>query len=196
MDERELIKRAQAGETEAIEELLGLYERLVYNLVHRYFGDRADAADTAQEAMIRIYQRVADFRGQSSFKTWLYRVVTNVCLDALRRRKTDCLSLDETDEDGRPLWQLPSGTDDPEAAMEQSELRGLLTRLLATLAEDHRVIIVLRDIEGLPYEEIAVILGCTLGTVKSRLARAREALRRKFLACPGNTGWVERRMQA
>jgi len=196
MDEQELIRRSQAGETAAIEGLLGCYEGLIYNLAHRYFGSQAEAADAAQEAMVKIYRRIGEFKGHSAFKTWVYRVTTNVCLDTLRKHRIEPLSLDDSDEDGRPTLQVPSGGVDPENALEQEELREILTQLLTTLAEDHRVILVLRDLEGLAYEEIAGILGCSLGTVKSRLARAREALRRRFLASPRTTGWIEGRLRA
>ncbi|MGE5552014.1 MAG: RNA polymerase sigma factor [Bacteroidota bacterium] len=196
MDELALIQRCQAGEMDAFEELLGRYEGLVYNLTHRYFGSQAEAADVAQEAMLKVFRRISEFKGHSSFKTWLYRVVTNLCLDTLRKHRTPPLSLDELEEDGKTLPDLPSKGEDPEGALEQAELRGILGDLLATLAEDHRIIIVLRDVEGLAYEEIAAILGCSLGTVKSRLARAREALRRRFLASPRTKGWLEGRLQA
>lgn len=196
MDEQELIRRSQAGEMSALEELLGRYEGLVFNLAHRYFGNQAEAADAAQEAMVKIFRRIGEFRGHSAFKTWVYRVTTNVCLDLLRKHRIEPLSLDDSDEAGRPTLQVPSREDNPEEALEQEELREILTQLLATLAEDHRVILVLRDLEGLAYEEIAVILDCSLGTVKSRLARAREALRRRFLASPRTAGWGERRLRA
>ncbi len=196
MDEQALIQRCQAGETAAFEELLGQYEGLIFNLARHYFGAQAEAADVAQEAMLKVFRRIGEFKGHSSFKTWLYRVVTNVCLDALRRNKSVPLSLDELGEEGRPAWQPSSAEQGPESHLEQVELRKILTGLMMTLAEDHRTVLVLRDIEGLAYEEIAGILGCSLGTVKSRLARAREALRRKFLACPQTVGWVEGRLRA
>ena len=189
MEEQALVQRCQVGEKEAFEELLAQYEGLVYNLVHRYFGNQAEASDVAQEAMIKIYRRIGDFRGRSAFKTWVYRVVTNVCLDALRKRRTAPLSL----EDVGNLRAVGPG---PESALEQDELRNILARLLMTLGEEHRVVLVLRDMEGLAYEEIAEILGCSLGTVKSRLSRARDALRRKFLACSQSDGWAEGRLRA
>ena len=194
MDEQELIRRSQAGEKAAVEELLGRYEGLVYNLTLRYFGDRPEAADAGQEAMIRIYRSLGRFKGESSFKTWVYRVTTNVCLDLLRRRGARNLSLEETDR-GEPLL-LSSPGEDPAVYTEQKELGALLLQLLHTLSLPHRLVLVLRDLEGLSYEEIASILGCAPGTVKSRLARARAALRRKFLASPRASGWVERRLQA
>lgn len=196
MDEQELIERSQAGDMAALEQLLGLYEGAIYNLVRRYFGNQSEAADVGQEAMIRVFRKIKEFQGRSSFKTWLYRVVTNVCLDALRKRKNEPLSLDEQDEDGRPVVRVRSAADDPQDALEREELRGILVEMIDGMAKEQRMIIVLRDMEGLSYEEIAAILGCSLGTVKSRLARAREALRRKFLANPRTAGWAERRLRA
>lgn len=196
MEEQALIQRCQAGETAAFEELLGRYEGLVYNLAHRYFGNQAEACDVAQEAMIKIYRRIGDFRGQSSFKTWLYRVVTNVCLDYLRKRRTAPLSLDELAEENRAAVKVAPPSEDPEASLERAELGEILGGLISTLAKDHRSVLILRDVEGLAYEEIAEILGCSLGTVKSRLARAREALRRRFLANPRTEGLADRRLRA
>lgn len=196
MDEQELIRRSQAGEKAAMEELLGRYEGLVYNLTLRYFGDRPEAADAGQEAMIRIYRSLGRFKGESSFKTWVYRVVTNVCLDLLRRQRKRHSSLDELGGDERPFHPLPPAAADPVEATEREELRAILMQLLGSLAEPYRFVVVLRDLEGLSYEEIASILGCPPGTVKSRLARARAALRRKLLASPRASGWVERRLQA
>ncbi|MGQ9779122.1 MAG: RNA polymerase sigma factor [Bacillota bacterium] len=193
MDEQELIRRSQAGEREAIEELLGRYEGLVYNLALRYFGDETEAADAGQEAMLRIYRSLRRFKGGSSFKTWVYRVTTNVCLDLLRRGGRN-LSLEEIAR-GEPFLSS-SFSEDPAVYTEQKELGALLLQLVCTLSLPHRLVLVLRDLEGLSYQEIASVLGCAPGTVKSRLARARAALRRKFLAHPRSSGWVERRLQA
>ena len=196
MDEQALIRRCQAGEMAAFEELLGQYEGLVYNLVHRYFGNAAEAADVAQEALVKIFRRVIEFKGRSSFKTWVYRVVTNVCLDSLRRCRKTVLSLDELEQDGRSRACVPTMAPGPESLLEQAELRTLLQEIIRTLSSDHRIVLILRDVEGLAYEEIAAILGCSLGTVKSRLARAREALRRAFLTSPQTAGWMEGRLRA
>ena len=195
MDERELIRRSQAGEKAAVEELLGRYEGLVYNLTLRYFGDRPEAADAGQEAMIRIYRSLGRFKGGSSFKTWVYRVVTNVCLDLLRRQKRRPSSLEELGGDERSFAPFPPAATDPAEATEREELRAILLQILGSLAAPYRFVLVLRDLEGLSYEEIASILGCPPGTVKSRLARARAALRRKLLASPRASGWVGRGLQ-
>ncbi|MGE5527928.1 MAG: RNA polymerase sigma factor [Patescibacteria group bacterium] len=195
MDEQALIRSCREGDKAAFEELLGCYEGLVFNLVHRYLGNSPEAADIAQEAMLRLYRRLGEFQGRSAFKTWVYRVVTNVCLDHLRRGGQPQVSLDELAERG-VMPESRAAAADPEEALEESELRAHLRSLMAGLGPDHRMVLVLRDMEGLAYEEIAAIVGCSLGTVKSRLARAREALRRLFLASPASTGWVERRLRA
>ena len=101
MNEQELIRRSQAGDKDAIDELLGRYEGLVLNLARHYFGARTEAADVAQDAMLKVFRRIGEFKGHSSFKTWLYRVVTNVCLDALRKHRITPVSLDEMEEGGQ-----------------------------------------------------------------------------------------------
>jgi RNA polymerase sigma-70 factor (ECF subfamily) len=196
MDERIVIERCQAGEMDAFDELLGCYEGLVYNLARRYFGNQPEVADIAQDAMIKLFLHIGEFRWRSTFKTWVYRVVTNVCLDHLRQRKAYLVSLDGPNEDGRPMLELPEEEPGPEDMAEREQLREILADILRTLPHDHRVILVLRDMEELSYEEIAEVLGCSLGTVKSRLARARDALRRKFLASSRAAGWAERKLQA
>ena len=193
MYEQILIRRCQAGDAAAFEDLLGRYEGLIYNLVRRYFENPTEADDVAQEAMIKIYRRIADFGGHSSFKTWVYRVVTNVCLDALRRRPRKCLSLEELGPDEAPAHQAAAG---PEEALEQAELREILAKLLLQLDVDQRTILILREIEELSYDDITSIMGCSLGTMKSRLARAREALGRRYEACSRTRGLVRRNRPA
>jgi RNA polymerase sigma-70 factor (ECF subfamily) len=177
MDERELIGRCQAGDQSAFEELLAGYERLIYNLTFRYFGNHHDASDVGQDAMVRIYQKIKEFNGRSSFKTWLYRVVSNLCLDELRRRKHQVASLEEYRELG---YEPASASPNPEETAESMERSRLIQELLTSLSVEHRTILILKDIEGLEYNEIAQVLGCGIGTVKSRLSRAREAFRRQL----------------
>ncbi|MGE5550383.1 MAG: RNA polymerase sigma factor [Bacteroidota bacterium] len=185
MNEQNLIQRCQAGEAAAFEILLGRYEGLIYNLVRRYFENPVEAEDAAQEAMVKIYRRIGDFRGRASFKTWVYRVVTNVCLDTLRRRPEKCLSLEEIGPGEPPALRAAGG---PEDALEQAELREILAQLLLQMDADQRNILILREIEGLSYDDIASVMGCSLGTMKSRLARAREALGRRYGASPRTRG--------
>ncbi len=193
MTEAELIARCQTGDKLAFEELLGKYERLIYNLTFRYFGNPHDASDLGQEAMLRIFHKISEFNGNSSFKTWLYRVVSNLCLDELRRRKRQNGSLDELKEQGyEPVATFHNPVDEAE----QTERSELIQEVLLMLSDEHRAIIILKDIEGLDYNTIARILKCNVGTVKSRLNRARESFRRQLAGRPRYGLLVEGRAQA
>jgi RNA polymerase sigma-70 factor (ECF subfamily) len=189
LEEQILIKLCQSGDLAAFEVLLGNYEKLVYNLCYHYFGNHGDAADVGQEAMLRIFNKINEFNGKSSFKTWLYRVVTNVCLDELRRRKIKSISLEDIKAQGYEPVTVVSG---PEESLEQQELYQLLIEILAQLSVTHRTILILKDVEGLDYHEIAAVLGCNIGTVKSRLNGARCALRKRLFNEPRYCILVER----
>lgn len=183
LEEQALLARAQAGDVQAFERLVAAYERKVYNLAYRLTGNHDDASDVAQEALIKVYTSLGDFRGDSSFSTWLYRVVSNACLDELRRRKRQrATSLDApvATDDGGLARQLPASGDGPEEALARKELQATVQMAIQALDEEHRVVIILRDIQGHSYQEIADYLGLSLGTVKSRLNRARAALQKKF----------------
>jgi RNA polymerase sigma-70 factor (ECF subfamily) len=193
MTERELLERCRNGDPAAFETLLGNYERLIYNLTFRYFGNHHDACDIGQEAMVRIYHKIGEFNGKSSFKTWLYRVVTNLCLDELRRRKHQSASLEEIKEKG---FEPAAGSPGPEEAAETGERAELIQELLQLLSEEHRAVLILKEIEGLDYQEIAEVLGCSLGTVKSRLNRAREAFRRQLTGRARYHSLMEGRVRA
>jgi RNA polymerase sigma-70 factor (ECF subfamily) len=191
--EEEIIRRCQQGDRQAFDELLGKYEKLIYNLTYRYFGNHDDASDVGQEAMVRVFRKIGDFNGNSSFKTWLYRVVSNLCLDEIRRRKQHLTSLDEIKEQGfEPVATDPS----PGEAVESMERASMVQEVLGLLSEEHRAILILKDIEGLDYNEIAVVLGCNIGTVKSRLSRARDSFRRKMTERPRYCILMEGRVQA
>lgn len=175
-----LVKRAQSGDRNSLNELIGRYERKTYNLAYRLMGNHADASDAAQEALVRLCLRIHKFRGDSAFSTWLFRVVTNTCLDELRRRGRlrhasldDLLPVDE----GLVPRQAADTSANPVEWAERNEVQAAIHRAIRRLPEDYRVVVVLRDIQGLSYQEIATVLGATLGTVKSRLHRARQALR-------------------
>jgi RNA polymerase sigma-70 factor (ECF subfamily) len=193
LEEQTLIRQCQSGDLDAFEILLGKYEKLVYNLCYRYFGNYSDAADIGQEAMVRIFRKIKEFNGKASFRTWLYRVVVNLCLDELRRRKNKPVSLDDIKVQGYEPVTPGLG---PEERAEQQELHRLILEVLARLSTDHRTILILKDVEGLEYNEIAVVLGCSIGTVKSRLNRAREAFRKRLVNEPRYCILVERRIQA
>ncbi|MDQ7794878.1 MAG: sigma-70 family RNA polymerase sigma factor [bacterium] len=175
-----LVKRARDGDTAAFEELVARYERRVYNLAYRYTGDREDASDLAQEAFLKAFLALRGFRGRSTFSTWLYRVTTNACLDAVRsrqRRRTVSLDQPILTVDGQVERQVSDSSVDPEELAQRREVQAVVRQAIARLSPDHRMVLVLRDLQGLAYEEVAAILGLNLGTVKSRLNRARLALR-------------------
>lgn len=181
--EKLLIGKSKSGDTDAFERLIGQYEKRAYNIALRIMGNEEDAKDMAQEALIRIYKSIKDFKEQSSFSTWLYRIVTNVCLDELRKRKNiktvPADGMIET-EDGEMHLEVCIDSETPEAVYEKRERKELIVNTIGELNEEHRSVIVLRDIQGFSYEEIAVMLDLSLGTVKSRINRARHALKDKL----------------
>lgn len=147
----------------------------MYAVALRMCGNREDAQDCMQEAMLRIYRAMNGFKGQSSFATWVYRITMNTCLDELRRRKTrTSASLDAMLD----LGFSPSDEyDTPEHHSLRAEQKRMIEKAIVSLPEDMRAAIVLRDVQGLSYEEIAVALGINVGTIKSRISRGREKLR-------------------
>jgi len=178
MDETSLIAAAQQGKVDAFNELVLAYQSLVYNLAYRILGDPAPAADATQEAFIAAYQSIGRFRG-GSFKSYLMRIVSNRCYDELRRRKrrptTSFEDFGEVDEEANPA--LINGHEGPEARAERKEVARVIQAGIETLPADQRVTLVLSDVQGMSYQEIAETMEVSLGTVKSRLARARSKLR-------------------
>lgn len=169
------LRRAVRGDERAFETLIGPYLDTTYRLCLRMMGNEQDAADMAQEALVRAWRALGSYKGQSRFSTWLYRVTCNVCLDELRKRKNlRTQSLQELQEEGVELVD-PGQT--PEMAAERAQTRKELSEAIGKLSQEHRAALVLRDVHGLPYEEIAQILDVNLNTVKSRIGRARAALR-------------------
>ena len=182
MDEARLIERATHGDAQAFNELMALHERRMYAVAFRMCGTKEDAEDCLQEAMLRIYRAIATFKAQSSFGTWVYRITMNTCLDELRRRKNrPGTSLDDMLEAG---WAPSDSGDGPEQYSLRTELRVALERMILELPEDMRAAVVLRDIQGLSYEDIARALDANVGTIKSRISRGREKLREKIQARP------------
>ena len=187
MTDRELVEKAKQGSQDAFEQLVLDNQNKVYSLALRLVGDRETAADLAQEAFVKAWQGLSSFQGESSFATWIYRLTTNVCLDWLRRQKRreavePAVSLDDT-ESG---WTEPgSWEQDPQRQLEQSERSRALARGLEKLPEWQRRVLVLRELSGLSYQEIGQALDLDIGTVKSRISRARLNLR-KILLEDGN----------
>lgn len=173
-----LVDKSKNGDLNAFEELVRRYEGRVYSMAYRFMGNHADAVDLAQEGFIRLYQNLPGFRGDSSFSTWMYRVVANACRDELRRRQRQRnVSLDEMAESAGGNIPVPSMEVSPEESAERNELQEYVQMCLNSLSEEHRLILIMREMQGLSYEEIADTLDCSLGTVKSRLNRARHALK-------------------
>ncbi|MHB1125718.1 MAG: RNA polymerase sigma factor [Bacillota bacterium] len=179
----DLIARSRKGEEEAFEALVSRYQRQVYTVAYRFMGNHDDASDLAQEAFIRAFYSMKSFRGDSSFKTWIHQIVANVCRDELRKRqRQQTVSLDEPylTEDG-PMARQASGWDlSPEQLYEEKEGSEHLQKLIDELPPEYRMVLVMREIQDMSYEEIASQLDCSLGTVKSRLSRARKILRDKI----------------
>jgi RNA polymerase sigma-70 factor (ECF subfamily) len=179
-DEKQLIERCKLGDTAAFNDLILRYEKQVYNLAYRLTGSYDDANDVASDTFVRIFNSIGRFRGDSAFSTWLYRIVTNEYLDARKRRSAHPnLSLEEYMEleEGSMERQVEDPSPGPHVSVEAGERHQMLMKAIERLPDFQRIIIVLYHIQELPYEEIAEILKMPLGTVKSRLNRARRALR-------------------
>jgi RNA polymerase sigma-70 factor (ECF subfamily) len=183
MDEQALIQAAQRGDLNAFNELVLHYQSQVFNLAYRIMGDEDSAADATQEAFISAYRAIDGYRG-GSFRAWLMRIVTNACYDELRRRKRRPTSSLEAlfVNDATPGGALVEGVEGPEAFAQRRELNQVLQAGLQTLPSEQRVVLVLSDVQGYDYQEIAGITGVALGTVKSRLSRARAKMRDYLLA--------------
>ena len=179
-EEHRLIAAAQRGEVESFNALVRLYEGRVYNLCYRMLGDADSAADAAQDAFFSAFRNLRGFRG-GSFRSWMLRIATNTCYDALRARKRrPAISLDtaaDADEDDASPLQIADDAEAPDEFVLRRELAAAIQRGLTNLPDEQRLILILSDIQGLAYEEIAQITNTNLGTVKSRLSRGRARLR-------------------
>lgn len=182
-DDAALIRRCQRGDFEAMNELIQAYQKHVFNLAFRLSGNYDDAQDIAQEAFIRVFNSINSFRGEANFSTWIYRIVTNVFLDERKKQRVrDHGSLDEylELEDSSVARQIEDPSPGPEASVEQRERNEVVGQAVLALPENQRVMIALYHFQGRSYEEIADIMQLPIGTVKSRLNRARLALKEKL----------------
>lgn len=179
--DRKLVERVQKGDKGAFDLLVLKYQHKVVNLVMRYVRDPELSQDIAQEAFIKAYRALPRFRGDSAFYTWLYRIAVNTAknhLAAMRRRPKD-IELDLQDPEQYDLHAKLKETDTPEGITLSNELRETVERAIAALPDDLRMAIVLREFEGMSYEEIAQTMECPVGTVRSRIFRARDAIGKK-----------------
>ncbi len=177
--EYRLIKKCSKGNIDAFEQLIEKYEKKAYNIALRILKNPDDAMDISQEAFIKVFKSIKTFKQESSFSTWLYRIVTNTCMDFLRKNSNKVYSIDspiQTDE-GDFSREIEDKSNSTEELFERKMTKELVHKSIDKLEHEHRIIVILRDIEGFSYKEIAKILNCTLGTVKSRLSRARDNLR-------------------
>ena len=180
MDEVTLIQRSCQGDLDAFNHLVESYQSQVFNLAWRMLGSHASAEDAAQEAFISAYRNIASYRG-GSFRAWLLRITTNACYDLLRAAKRHGgASLDALLE--TPSFQPPSKDPSPESQALSAELSAVIQQAILALPDDQRSVLVLVDVEGLAYEEVAQAAGVNIGTVKSRLSRARAHVRESLAA--------------
>ena len=185
-EESRAIRAVLDGNADAFEDLVAASEKQVYHIALKMTGSEEDAFDLSQETFLKAYRSLHSFRGESSFQTWVCRLAANQCIDFLRKQKRrgKLISLDEPDESGRPA-ELPDLRYEPESILEQREQMIAVREGLQKLPEEQKLILVLRDVEGLSYQEISDTLKMDLGTVKSRIARARAHLA-KLLTENGN----------
>ncbi|HVM61894.1 MAG TPA: sigma-70 family RNA polymerase sigma factor [Verrucomicrobiae bacterium] len=183
VSDQELLGRCRAGDEAAFDELVVRHQQRAFNVAFQVLRDREDAMEVAQDAFVRIYRSVNDFRGECEFTTWLHQIVVNLARNKhrwwRRRGRQASVSLDATRElaDGEMPMQMAASGDTPDVETVKAEFVERLSHKMEELPQKLREVLVLRNVEGLSYEQIATVLDCSIGTVKSRIARGREALR-------------------
>jgi RNA polymerase sigma-70 factor (ECF subfamily) len=177
-EDQALVRAAQKGDMGAFEELVGRHRDKIYARAYTMMRNEEEAIDLSQEAWVKGWQRLHQFQGESSFGTWMTRIVINLCLDQLRKQKRQRTeSIEElNDESGGVERQMPVVTINPTAGLERGELRQRIDRALGQLSHEHRTVLVLHEFEELEYKEIAKVMGCSIGTVMSRLFYARRKM--------------------
>lgn len=182
MGETQLIRRAKDGDIAAFEQLISNYQIKIYHIAYHMLSNEQDAEDAAQEAMLKAYRYLGSFKEESGFYTWIYRITHNICLDMLRKRKRSLAhetDLMKKDQDGQEAeLQIVDAKPQPEEQLMSQQVQTEMQNAIAELKENYRVVLVMRDIEGMSYDDIAAVLEISVGTVKSRLNRARENLRK------------------
>ncbi len=185
LQERRWVDAARNGDQAAFEQLVRLYEKRVFALTLRMCSNREDAAEAAQETFLAVWQGLPNFRGESSFSTWLYRLASNACVDLLRREGRHRAAAGPSLDDEETRTDVPDSAPTPHEQAERQELREQVEAGLRALSPDHRQVLVLRELHQLSYDEIARVLSLDVGTVKSRINRGRKQLR-NFLVQSGN----------
>lgn len=182
--DQDLVERCRANDRVAFDELVERHKNRIYGFIVRMVNDTYEAEDLTQEVFLRAYKCVRGFRGEANFQTWLYRIASNLCVDWSRKRKRRvdvAFSLNQAqEEEADGTKEIPDHGANPEVAAQRAELQASVREVLAQLSDKLRAVIVLYDLEGLTYEEIARSLGCPIGTVKSRLFNARAELGRRL----------------
>lgn len=176
--ESHTLQRCKAGEIEAFNELMSQYQHHVYNIAYRMMGNEHDASDLAQESLIKVFRSIASYKGKSTLSTWIYRITMNTCLDELRKKNKINKHISYTNI----LLNLEDGSPSPEERMLNQEKNVYIQKAIFQLSEEYRAVIVLRDIQGFSYDKIGEILDISLGTVKSRISRARKLLKEILLS--------------
>lgn len=185
LSEQDLIRRAKAGDERCFTSLVEAYNARIYNMGLRMLGNSEDAADMTQEVLIKLYRHLGNFRGDSAFSTWVYRITVNSCRDFLRisyRRKEMIFADFGEDGESEDDFHIADFSTIPETVYLDSECEHYLAQLINSLSPKYRVVMVLREISGLSYQEIAEAVNISIGTVKSRISRARAALADKILS--------------
>ncbi len=177
-EDQELVRAAQGGDMQAFEELVARHRDKIYARAYTMMRNEEEAIDLSQEAWVKGWQRLEQFHGESSFGTWMTRIVINLCLDQLRKHKRQHTeSIEEMNEEsGGVERQMPIVTVNPTAGLERAELRKRIDRALGQLSYEHRTVLVLHEFEELEYKQIAKVMGCSIGTVMSRLFYARRKM--------------------
>ena len=181
VSELDLVKRCQAGETEAFDELVTRYRTRVFGMIYNMVHSEQDAWDLAQDSFLKAWKSIGRFRGQSSFYTWIYRIVMNVTIDWLRKKQVkgggaefdDAIRLTDIDPASKTV---PKAEGLPHETMERNEIRSRIEKAIAQLSPEQRATVLMKEVEGMQYHEIADALGCSIGTVMSRLFYARKKL--------------------
>jgi RNA polymerase sigma-70 factor (ECF subfamily) len=191
-DDRALVMRAKAGDRAAFADLLRRYERRVFSVANTMLRNPDDAKDVCQEAFWKAHNALASFDGDAQFFTWMYRITVNLAIDYLRKRRGERVEFDDARANGEAEAGDPTGISprrlgfDPVHALEDRELREQLMAALALLSPAHRAVLVLREVEGLSYQEMADVIGCSIGTIMSRLFHARKRMQALLLEARGS----------